>query len=405
MKVGRIERMTPAGPRIVYTTETGSEPIAEIPEIPLPEFPRLTGPIDELVRGITSDLPYEHKVLCALTVVGLQMSGWVQLATDPFLQPRFYACMIGPPSTGKSASEKEITRALLPIFPNIRAELSVDSGPALVEALAEHSRLLLSVDELADTFEKARQTPASHNSLFGEFLRLYESNSTGRRVIKKNAEPIALSDVHLGIVGSATPERFDRMWMGTAGASGGLQSRFVLTYSEKALPTFKTPNRDDVIEASRHALSESASKARSVRLSGDAQDLISKWKGSQSSHPRVLDMVKRFALVLAASSDKNEIDADTMARALRFGDYQIAARERLMPIDASNWAQAFENRILAFFKRHPQASERDVRRSICPEKYPGGYGSFEQAIRGLVRAGKLVTDSANRLGKPLWRLD
>jgi hypothetical protein len=79
----------------------------------LPEFPRLSGPLGSLVDGITDDIPYEHKALAALTYVGLALSGHTELAPPHNrLQPRFYACFIGPPGSGKSAAQQEVNRAL-----------------------------------------------------------------------------------------------------------------------------------------------------------------------------------------------------------------------------------------------------------------------------------------------------
>jgi hypothetical protein len=383
--------------KVVDSKET-AEPVA------LPEFPRLRGPLDDFVRGITSDLPYENKALCALVYLGAKTSGRVRLASDPFLQPRFYGCMVGPPGTGKTASEKEVRREFAPILDDVRCEFSVDSGPALVEVLQEFPRLVLTPDEMADQFEKARVTSAGHNSLLGEWLRLYESNSTGHRVLKKNAASVSLTNVHFAMVGGATPERFDRMWMGTAGAAGGLQSRFVLSFCDTTMPNVRTPNRDVVVRSAVETLRANLPVDGYVRMSGDAQDLIaSSWSATDS--PRALDMAKRFALLLAARESKLEVDLDLMQRALQFGRYQLAVHEKLMPLDAHGWTQAFENRIIAYFKRHRQASERDARRSIVPERHPGGYGAFSQALRNLVNCQKLVSVSSTKQGKPIFELD
>jgi hypothetical protein len=388
--------------RDVVTMPERSHEIAETDA--LPEFPRLRGPLDDLIRGITADLPYEHKAICALVYVGVKISGRVRLASDPFLQPRFYGCMVGPPSTGKSASEKEVRREIEPILGDVHYEFSIDSGPALVEALEEFPRLVYTPDEMADAFEKARQTPTGRNSLFGEWLRLFESNSTGHRVLKKNAASVSLTNVHFAIVGGATPERFDRMWMGTSGASGGLQSRFVLSFSETPMPNIRTPNRDDVVRVAVEALGKNIPMDGYIRMSGDAQDLIAtNWASTDS--PRALDMAKRFALMLAASESKLEVDLDLMQRGLQFARYQIAVHEKLMPVDAHGWTQAFENKIIAYFKRHTQATERDLRRALVPERHPGGYGSFSQACRNLVSCQKLVSVGSNHAGKPIWELD
>jgi hypothetical protein len=370
----------------------------------LPEFPRLRGPIDDFIRGITSDLPYEHKALCALVYLGVKISGRVRLASDPHLQPRLYGCMVGPPGTGKTASEKEVRRELEPLLDDVHCEFSIDSGPALVETLQEFPRLVYTPDEMADAFEKARHTPASRNSLFGEFLRLFDSNSTGRRVLKKNSPPISLTDVHFAMIGGATPERFNQMWTGTSGAAGGLQSRYSLSYSETPMPNLRTPNSASTIETAIKTLKENLRIDGYVKISEAAQDLIVKtWTATFSS--RALDTAKRFALLLAASESELEVDADLMQAALQFARYQIAVHEKLMPPDSHGWVQSFENRIIAYFKRHRQSTERDLRRSLSPEKYPGGYGSFSQAIRNLLTCHKLVSVGSNQKGNAIWELD
>jgi len=121
------------------------------------------------------------RVLHLLTCVGLKLLVALALATDPWLQPRFYSTMIGPPGSTKTAVDKELRRVLFPIgtpgsgytipllptpplSTEIEVELSINSGPALVQALDEHNRILIAPDELSGLVEKARQTTNSPNS-------------------------------------------------------------------------------------------------------------------------------------------------------------------------------------------------------------------------------------------------
>jgi hypothetical protein len=87
--------------------EVPEEPEVIAPDVTLPEFPRLPGPLGKLVNAITPDLCYDHKALAALTYVGLALSGRVRIKSEPFLQPRFYACSVGAAGTGKSARTKK----------------------------------------------------------------------------------------------------------------------------------------------------------------------------------------------------------------------------------------------------------------------------------------------------------
>ena len=81
------------------------------------------------MRAITSDLPYEHKSLCTLAYLGLAMSGRVHLASDPYLQPRFYSCMIGSLLYGQERYGKEVRRLMTRTFPEIHVEFSIDWYP------------------------------------------------------------------------------------------------------------------------------------------------------------------------------------------------------------------------------------------------------------------------------------
>jgi hypothetical protein len=371
-----------------------------------PEFPRLTGALGRVVDAITPDIPYEHKALTVLTYAGLKISGRVRFA-PPYrhLQPRFYACLVGPFGSGKSAAQEEVSRALSEL-PGVHVEFSVDSGPALVEALEEHSHLLYMPDELSDALQKAR-----HGKLLGQLLRLYEHNETGRRVVNKNGGPTKLTNVHFAMVASATPEGFRDTWQGFRGRGSGLQSRFVLAFSEKRMPTVRTPNDEPALEKAVRELADVLDKddPQEIAMDPECIDLTYfAFEGAAADAlalPRVVDMGRRFALILAACNGLSEIDEETAKLAVEFSYYQRKVFERLMPDDASNPIQALENRIIRFFQKHKRANHREVRNHIKPEYSPGGFRCFNQAFDSLVRSGKLKGDGSNRAGKEIWKLD
>ncbi len=402
------------------------DPIIKEEDEPLPVFPKLPGPLGQLVEAITADFAYGHKALAAITYIGVGISGRVKLNSEPWLQPRFYSCMVGPPGAGKSAPDVEMRRALFDVIPHllsgVRAELSIDSGPALVQALAEHPRMILVPDELADQFEKARATATGKASLFGEFLRLYEGNETANRTKFARGEGglTEVKNAHFSILGSATTERFEKMWLGIGGAASGLQSRFVLSYSENKMSALKTPNDETALAAALFDLEKTVGFGEAVpvvwgiNLSVGAQNELEDWgtfvEGGEAAEGlpaerRIVDMAKRFALVLAACSGATEIDLETMRLGVDFAEYQVALRNGLFPEDASSFVQAFENRILKFYQRHALATERDVVRNLKPERYPGGFSAFNQALAALLRAGKLKPVGKTRKGNSIFELD
>jgi hypothetical protein len=368
----------------------------QLVELKLPEFPRLEGPLAVLCDALGPDLAYEHKAIVALAVVGMKISGRSKLASDPFMQPRLYGCLIGPPNTAKSPTISRMIAALAPVMQgDVFCEESIDSAAALVEALREHNRLLLTPDEMADAFVKGRPSGRTNLSgMFTEWLTLFESNILARRVLGKNGGQVRLTDVHFGKIASATPKSWEEIWAGIAGAASGLQSRYIVSSSDAPLPRTTTPNDQKAVD---HAVAELASNLTEpvpvVRLTDDAQNAIASWKPVEdvSQYPRVLDHGKRFAWICAVADRRTEIDGTLMWRGLRFAQHQIACRDKFTPEDAHGWVQAFENRILRFLKvRKTGASLKTLRDSISPHKCAGGHGSFNQALSNLLKSGAVI---------------
>ncbi len=413
--------------------ETEAEDIAD----PFPEFPKLFGPVHDLAELIGPSLAYSHKVLHLLTCLGLHLSGRVTLATDPWLQSRFFAAMVGPPGSTKSAVDKEVRGTLFPraleqageiryrhapLLSDIAVEFSINSGPALTQAFEDNptGKVLIASDELSSLFEKARTTTASPNSLHGEFLRLYESNEIGRRVVqnrkrdKKTGEILEdpgkftkITNAKLAIIAGATDKSFEGIWTGTGGAASGLQSRFSLSYSTQMLPPFQVlMDEQRAADTLGELMRVLAKAADSLVVSELAQKEVTDWVERQAGEipPRVLDTAKRAAIVLASCDQTSEVTGAVMRWCLAFADYQVQLKARLMPADASSDVQAFENRILAFVLRHKQASGRQIVMGINPSRYPGGYVAFERATQALTRSGALVSVGKTRAGKHIWRL-
>jgi hypothetical protein len=414
---------------------TPEETELETIEDPFPIFPKLFGPLHTLAEIIGPSLAYEHKILHLLTTVGLRLSDKVKLASDPWLQSRFFGAMIGPPGSTKSAVEKEmrgvvfpkgtelagrLTYPHAPLAADILVQYSVNSGPALVQLFEDNTKILLAPDEITSLFEKGRSTTASPNSLFGELLRLFEGNETGRAVVRSGkrdkstgrranaGDQIQIDNAHLALIGGATEKGFQAMWLGTAGAASGLQSRFVLSYSDLMLPPFQIlTDVDRAVEALRELILALADAADRLTISDDAQKKVVDWVESHGSNlpPRALDVAKRCAIVLASADCSSTVTLGVMTWCLAFADYQIALKARLMPPDASGDIQAFENRIISFLDRHKEASGNQIRRAISPERYPGGYFAYEKATYSLLRSGRLLSIGKTRKGKGIYRLD
>jgi hypothetical protein len=371
----------------------------------LPDFPRLPGPLGRLVDGITDDIPYEHKALAAVTYMGLALSGHTELAPPHNnLQPRFYACFIGPPRSLKSTAQKEVNRALDGLG-KVSVERSINSGPALVSALDENRRLLYFPDEMTGAFQKAK-----HGKMFDDFNTPYEDNKISNRV---KAKVTAVTGCHFAIVGTCTRVSFGQMWQGTGGAGDGLQSRFVLSFSEKqrSHTDIKTPNDDLAVMGAVAQLKQALADVAPIielpdRVGAFTEGLVGDGQHINLDYSRVVDMGRRFALIVAACEGKTQIDDETMKLSHAFIDYQIAAYEPLLPPDSASLVAAFEKRIISFFRKHQPKSHRDCRNNLRPENSQGGLGPFRSAWNNLESQKVLVpSGDTNRVGTVQYKLD
>ena len=371
----------------------------------LPVFPRFTGALSELADALCPDIPYEFKVMAGVTFWGLIRSGYETFANEPHIQPRFYTCFIADPWRGKSAAINEVRNAMAQVSANFSAVSSIDSGPALIDAFEEQtektmvanstgSRLLLDPDELKDLFEKSKTTTQGRNSLFTEFLKLFEGNRTGNR--SRSNGNTQLEHAHLGILGCATTEGYPTMWTGTGGGSSGLQSRFTLigTNSSKMPAQQRPPNKDAVAAAIARLKKKTNRIAHFIRMTPEAAGMLDEWWSStlrdKPSEARIPDLVKRLLLVLASTNGTDTVDQKLMEQGIAFGEYEIAAREKYNPADSYSWTQAFENQIVQVFRKHGMPKTQNVvRRYVRPDRKPGGFGPFIQAWKNLVMVGVL----------------
>lgn len=95
-------RTAGAGANDGIEVEQDEPDLAEVAD-PYPEFPGVFGVLHELACVIAPSLAYAPKVLHLFTCVGLSISGRVKLATDTWLQTRFYSASTTPPGQAKTA--------------------------------------------------------------------------------------------------------------------------------------------------------------------------------------------------------------------------------------------------------------------------------------------------------------
>jgi len=403
------------------------ETAVEIVEEELPAFPRFPGLLTELCDAVCPDIPYEFKFMSAATHWGLIRSGKDYLDGEMHVQPRFYTCLVAEPGYGKTAAMNEIRNFAKMWGVPCSMMSSVDSGPALVDEFTDvrsqmvlkgvgsaeaatsfPARVILDTDEMSDLFEKSKVTIQGRNSLFTEFLKLYEGNRTGNR--SRKSGKAQLDDAHLAILAGATPVGYERMWTGTGGGSSGLQSRFVpISTVNGKMPVNKVPSNAEALATIIPRLYDLANKPGfKIEMSEEAKTRFAAWWGNDRAKPsesRVEDMVKRMLIILAVTTGTTIVTRDMIELGILFGEYVIAAREKFNPNDSYSFTQAFEEDIRKVAERHPQSmTQRDFVKLINPGRKPGGLGPFIQAFRNAIAVGELVPDGTTHKGTVKYRL-
>lgn len=371
----------------------------------LPEFPRFSGSLSDLADALCPDIPYEFKVMAAITFWGLIRSKENTFADEPHIQPRSFTCFIAPPWRGKTAAINEVRDVMSRVSSNFSAMSSMDSGPALVDAFEAQkektmaagcsgSRLILDPDELKDLFEKAKVSAQSRNSLFTEFLKLYEGNRTGN--CTKGTGNTQIDYAHLAMIGGATVDGYPLMWAGSGGGGSGLQSRItVVGTNASKMPTIQRPKDEAVVRTVLERLKRQVQRvAHFTRWEPAAVKRFDEWWTStdraKPSEARIPDIVKRLLLNLAETNDSDTVDRHLLDKGIEFGEYEIAAREKYNPADSFSWVQDFENKIVQVFRNRTVPMTQNIaRRFVRPDRRPGGFGAFLQAWGNLVKAGVL----------------
>src|SRR5208282_1803022 len=151
-----------------------------------------------------------------------------------------------------------------------------------------------------------------------------------------------------------------------------------------------------------------AATPKQLAVSDAAREAFMAWRKDDATNTdvmrRLLDQAKRFAMIVAACQQAENIDEQIMAVALQFADYQLALRKKLFPPDASTTEQVFENLILAFLEKHGRATEAVIQNRIGPERRRGGFISFNRAWAALFRCGKVLMIGPNRQRQPVYAL-
>jgi hypothetical protein len=431
--------------------EDNAEPeenLDESQEEIFPECPILPGALTDLAVALFPSLPIEFKIWGLITRWGLVRSGLDMLENEPHIQPRFYTTFVSLPNFGKTAcinvsrdamklilemvqaehNKHNASKPHVKVFAEIENLSSADSGPFLVqeffdrakesnkqflasECIEDRAKILLDPDELSDVFEKARTSAGRVSTLFIEMLKLHSSNRTGSGTKQSGNRPV--ENAHFAILAGTTIKKYPMLWTGTGGGADGLVSRFTtITTNAKPVPPAPLGTTASAGKAYERLIKLAQLPGQHIKFSEDAAFRLSTWWSSidhgKESTFRILEAVKQLLIVLAVVNAPTDhtgteltVSEELMEQAIKFGDYEIAIRERLNPGDAYSLVQAHEQAIIKWAQKHTTKrrpkSRNEFRRGINAHRLPGGLGTFLLAWKYCV--GSDVLKFRDKTGK------
>jgi hypothetical protein len=393
------------------------------------KFPQaaLKGSLAELAHTLLDDteVPVEFGFMSGMTAFGLIASEHLRIAGDGLgIIPNLYTVLVAPTGGKKSTAvtkvvdfflkSKYVTRDL-DDFANTLVFPKAGSGEGLLKLFyqwkkvlengkelwkrQERTRVLLTPDEFQEMLNKCR---LENSTLAPEITSLFDGTVAGNATRDKKD---AVDKAHLGIIGCITTKLWDETWAQGSERSLGLLNRLFLVSSLPRPQVFSPPpaNQEKLYEL-RTRIDDQIQKilrSKPLEITADAMEEFKKFylqvDPSQEEATRIETIVKKLAMVLAATNDKDRIDLGIAKMAISLGLYQLQVRKLLNPSEAQNAVAQCENRLMAYLERHPNvwfsvnrlADRTKLQKAI-------GSGIIIQALKNLVTIESIETQGLKK---------
>jgi hypothetical protein len=337
--------------------------------------------------------PKSYFYLSFLTCLGALVGDRVCLQGATRAPARLYAILLGPSGLSRKSTAIKLTtdffaRNVLG-FPVIRG-LGSAEGLAKTIQKRNYTNCLLVFDELRTFVDKAKIEGSILlsivNTLFDETRA--ENHTKGH--------DIELENVHLSLLSACTLDTFANLFDANFVAIG-FPNRLLLVLDESKasipVPREVPPSIEQALAQDLGAIlytlrSYTPGNPLIMRLTPEA---LAIWSEFYQTIPKTVTGTRidsiglRLAMLIALSAHKTEIDADVIQAAISIAQWQLAVRDEVMPVEASNAIAALEQRICKVLKSRGPLRERDLRRYVHAERV--GLWAFSTALSNLQQAG------------------
>lgn len=372
-------------------------------------------------------IPPEFAIEALKTVTGAVVGD--RLSGEKYhegMNARQYLCIICEIGVGKDTSINralEFARAAKLLFDHaldfkgsIGAQLNnAASEPALYRAADKCEQLLLKPEEFDQLLSKTR-TENSGQALMALLRGLFDRPFiTGSTTEQRRATP---SKCCLSLITSTQPPTFKQLISKHGGLGAGFGSRMTLIHSSETRTTalLDTPQLSDLRIRWQEKVKKLEKERFEVQIGVEAARLLRDWHtrvqkplaegqastAKREAFTRLNILVLRNALHMAWLAEEHVVSPETMQRALRLGEYQLAVRQQLFGVPVENTQAGIEQDIKDFLRLRGRSSKRVIQKGVHYEKY--GVWLFKQALQNLVNDGQVLEFPGKRKDQRFYAL-
>jgi len=350
------------------------------------EFPdaALVGSLGDLGRVLAAgtEVPEGFLFASALTILGAMCSG--ELTADVGLDSdtRLYAVLLGESAEAKKSSARKRTVEFFESLKSTRLPHvlhGVGSAEGLARKLALHPNILLCFDELRSFVDKAS---VQGSVLLPMTTSLYEDHDWDNAVKDRD---VSIRGARISLLGCATTDTYERMWTPEAIAIGFTNRQFVVGAERRDKVAWPVPpDACKLGDIRSRLLTQLGRLPLTLSMTGEARREWEEWYVGlpPSPHAKRLDTIgRRLLLLIALTTDKSEIDLETVKTVRKILEYELNIRRLSDPIDAENAIARMEEKIRRKLKGTRFMDKRQLHRAVNASR--AGIWVFDTALRNL----------------------
>jgi hypothetical protein len=320
-------------------------------------------------------------------------------------EPRLYVALIGESADTRKSTALGKTGAFFRDLGGAAAPrelFGVGSAEGLAAELKECGQLILVQDELKAFVDKAKHEGSVALPMVST---LFERNEYDNRVKDRK---ISVRGASLSLLSACTQDTYATMFDRAFFAIGFLNRLWLV--SDRASARIPVPRAipADALDALRRAVvarleaidrAYVANGLRPVpyRITPAAFQRFSDWYASRTGsvfEKRLDTYGHRLMVLLAATTEKAEIDEEIVTAVIALLRYQLDVRRELDPVDAENAIATLEEKIRRQLARGP-LKDRELQRKLSYHRY--GLWAWKTAVANLVAAGEIRYDAKAHL--------